>query len=84
METAIGLECACVNVSHGKCRLNRKFKANGGRDIVERKLKWWVLHHVRAPSQKQHLKLELPPDDQLPDLEAIDTMQFEPPSKDDE
>ena len=75
IEDAVGLEVACKNTHvHGqKCRLRRGFKKHGGRDTVERMLKYWCCNSWDAAlkSKRDHrlmpMKLE-----EIPSFEELD------------
>ena len=77
LSLATGLEVSCVCAAHGKCRKRLHFARYGGRETVERLLKWWVIgyEHETVINQKTHLHyLDDVEVEELPTLENMDIL----------
>ena len=68
------MEVSCKHTRHGKCRLRRAFKANGGQERVEQMLKFWVINAGKFKRQKSHKDMPLPK--HFPSFEELNNAEF--------
>ena len=56
-----------------RCRKRLAFR-HGSQDLVERTLKWWLIHAQLAPDRVSHLNLDVPGETETPTFAVLETM----------
>jgi hypothetical protein len=78
MDKHVGWEAICnCDEHHGKttmCRITRKFKKRNNPEVVERKLKWWLVSAGAAARRSEHKRAKFPADDMLPSMAELEQL----------
>ena len=75
----VGWECECTSkadprAEHRHCTITLLWARHGGKDNVERFLKWWLVTGHNMELKSDHRRLRPCEGDQLPSLEELETM----------
>jgi hypothetical protein len=74
----VGWEVNCTCDEHRgntlKCVKRHNFKRHNNPDVVERRLKWWLLHAVGAATSVEHRSMNFPLDSDLPTWEDLENL----------
>jgi hypothetical protein len=77
-DVQVGWETVCYITEHQErnveCRKNLKFLKHGGKEALERKLKWWCLNAQMASNRIDHRDMRFPKE--IPTLEEIHAHEY--------